>query len=309
LYLYIATTFKKENAMKKFNQALNKMNSKGFIMLTSAFIFPTLFSFTNQTAVLQSDEIRDILSKYEYRSIKNKAFDHGEKLEFRVHYGIINAAKITAEVMPKKELFERPQESKGRQAYHIVAQGQTLKAFDWAFKVRDRFDSWVDEESLCPLKYTKSVEENNYRDQDLVYFRHPSQKLNGKKGNMDIPEYTQDIVSSLYYARNLDLANAKKGDMFPIDIYLDNKIYNLHFRFDGIEIIKSDVGRVRCYKLIPRLVVDRVFKGEEDMTVWVTADDNKIPVRVKSDIQVGSLKVDLTSYSGLRNPFTALVTK
>jgi len=228
-------------------------------------------------------------------------------LNYRVHYGIINAATIKMQVLSGNESFNRPEELKGRKAYHIVVEGKTLKAFDWAFKVRDRFDSWVDMESLAPLKYSKSVVENNYTDQDLVYYRHISQKLNGKKGDLEMPSYTQDIVSALYYARNIDFRNAQVGDTFPINVYLDNVIYNLNFKFAGIETIKTDIGKVKCYKLIPRLVVDRVFKGEEDMTVWISADENKIPIRVKSDIQVGSLKVDITGYSGLKNTFDSKV--
>jgi hypothetical protein len=244
---------------------------------------------------------------FTYRKMGNSAFWEGEKLSFRVHYGLINAATIQMEVHKEGELFSKPEELKGRKAYHISIEGKTIKAFDWAFKVRDRFDSYVDKESLAPLKYSKSVIENNYTDQDLVFFRHLSGKLNGKKGSLDMPAYTQDIVSALYYARNIDYSKAKIGDTFPIHIYLDNKIYNLNFKYAGIETIKSDIGKVKCYKLIPRLVVDRVFKSEEDMTVWITADDNKIPIRVKSDIQVGSLKVDLTAYEGLKNPFTSKI--
>jgi hypothetical protein len=274
------------------------------LLLITAFILTLSSAFKNQ-----SDQIQDVEevaeTNFVYRKIKNQAFHSGEKLNFRVHYGIINAATITMEVKSSNESFEKPNEIKGRRAYHIITEGKTLKAFDWAFKVRDRFESWVDQESLAPLKYTKQVQENKYIDHDLVYFRHISGKLNGKKGSIDMEAYTQDIVSALYYARNIDFSQAKKGDLFPINVYLDNKIYSLSFRFEGEEIIKSDIGKIKCYKLVPRLVVDRVFKGEEDMTVWISADKNKIPIRVKSDIQVGSLKVDITDFEGLRNPFDA----
>jgi hypothetical protein len=92
-----------------------------------------------------------------------------------------------------------------------------------------------------------------------------------------------------------------------LDIYLDQKIYNLKFKYLGKETIKTDVGKVRCIKLRPQLVVDRVFKDEDDMTIWISDDANRIPVRVKTEIWVGALKVDLTSYSGLLNPFSAKV--
>lgn len=281
-----------------------------FVGLVFFALSPILFlAFKSNKIENKLKSNSDINTPVNYRTITNNAFNVGEKLNYRVHYGLVNAANITMEVMASNQTFDRPNELVGRSAYHIVTEGKTIKAFDWAYKVRDKFESWVDQESLAPLKYAKQVQENKYIDQDLVFFRHPSSKLNGKKGALDMSPYTQDIVSVLYYARNIDYAKAKKGDLFPIHVYLDNKIYDLNFKFDGIETIKSDIGKVKCYKLIPKLVVDRVFKSEEDMTIWISADDNKIPIRVQSDIQVGSLKVDLTSYQGLRNTFSAKLKK
>ncbi|MCK9481530.1 MAG: DUF3108 domain-containing protein [Bacteroidia bacterium] len=293
--------------MNKKNK--NSMLVAGLLLAGSFMWFGNVAMITSIFQEPKSEGVTEDNSNYVYRKLPNTAFQEGEKLNFRVHYGIINAANIQMEVVADNQLFSRPEELKGRKAFHVVVQGSTIKAFDWAFKVRDRFDSWIDEDALAPLKYSKSVLENNYTDQDLVYYRHVSGKLNGKKGNLDIPSYTQDIASALYYARNIEFKNAKVGESFPIDVYLDNEIYNLNFKYLGVETIKSDIGKVKCYKLKPRLVVDRVFKGEDDMTVWISADENKIPIRVQSDIQVGSLKVDLTSYSGLRNNFDAKLKK
>ena len=105
--------------------------------------------------------------------------------------------------------------------------------------------------------------------------------------------------------RTLDFANASVGKTFPIDIYLDQEIYNLNFKYLGTEVIKTDLGKINCYKLRPQLVVDRVFKDEDDMTVWVSADANKVPVRVEAAIYVGSVKVDLTKATGLKNAFSS----
>ena len=86
---------------------------------------------------------------------------------------------------------------------------------------------------------------------------------------------------------------------------MDQEIHDLKFKYLGTETIRTDVGKIKCYKLRPQLVVDRVFKDKDDMTLWVSADENKIPIRVKAKIYVGSLKVDLVKYEGLRNPFAA----
>lgn len=259
-----------------------------------------LGSFTYKPAaaiqVQQGDE-----DDFKYRKIENTAFTFNEKLQYRVHYGVINAATVSMEVM---SAFVQKSD---RNCYNIRAEGKTLKSFDWAYKVRDRFETFIDQEAMAPLSYNKSVQEDNYTDNDLVNFKHNKKKLYGVKGILDMPVYTHDIISALYYVRNLDFSKAKNGDKYPIDVYLDNKIYNLGFKYAGKETISTDIGKVRCIKFVPTLVVDRVFKDQDDMTVWVSDDANKIPIRVKAKIMVGSVKVDITSYSGLKNEFKALV--
>lgn len=268
---------------------------KGTILITAAALLGlTTMSFekTDRTAAKQT---------FAFRKLSNDAWKAGEKLTFRAHYGVINAATISMQIDATTSKINN------RTAYAMKVEGETLKSFDWAYKVRDKFQSWVDNESIAPLRYAKTVRENKYFDEDLAIYMHDKKKLRNPEGELTIPAYTQDIASALYYARNLDLQNATLNQEFPIDIYLDNKVYNLSFTYIGKETIKTDLGKIKCIKLRPKLVVDRVFKSTNDMTVWVSDDDNKIPIRVQSAIQVGSVKVDITSYENLKNSFTALV--
>jgi len=265
---------------------LSNMNALKFISLALVLLLGS--AYTNET-----DQYDDL------RSNDNGAFTYGEELKYRVHYGWINAASVRVKVADK------PVKIKGRSTYNVSAYGKTYRSFDWAFKVRDHFVSYIDSQSIAPLKYWKKVEEDNYRDDDLVYYDHEKKKLKGKKKNMDMPAYLQDIVSGIYYARTIDFANAKTGQAFPINIYLDQEIYDLKFKYLGKETIKTDLGKIECYKLRPQLVVDRVFKDEDDMTIWVSADANKIPIRVQANIYVGSVKVDITKASGLKNKFSS----
>jgi len=241
-------------------------------------------------------------SGFEYRALGNQAFGYNEELSFRVHYGFINAAVIDMKVGSSPVLVNN------RNTYYIKAEGRTISTFDWMFKVRDKFETYLDQDALAPQKYQKAVIEDSYKDTDVVIFKHEDKNLYSSKakGKLTMPEYTQDIVSALYYARNLDFSSATKGKEYPLNVYLDEEIYNLKFKYDGKETIKTDVGKVKCIRLVPKLVVDRVFKNEDDMTVWISDDANRIPIRVKAKIAVGSLKVDLTSYKNLRNPFSAL---
>ncbi|NUM32151.1 MAG: DUF3108 domain-containing protein [Bacteroidetes bacterium] len=266
---------------------------KKIIILTVILIIVSSFKHVKQL------EISDSLPFSKKRVIENNAFTYGEELNYRVHYGIINAAKI------KMRVEDKPVEINGRQTFHLIADGKTNKTFDWMFKVRDRFESYLDMEFYAPIKYFKSVKEDRYSDVDLVFFDHENKWLKGKKKSMECPAYVQDIIGATYYARTIDFNKAQKGDVFPINIYLDQEIYNLEFKYLGKETIKSDIGKVRCIKIMPKVVKDRVFKDDDAITLWISDDDNKIPVRVEAEIYVGSVKVDLTSYSGLRNNFSS----
>lgn len=275
------------------------MKNKIILFCITAFIGFFVMAFKADIASIKNSNEEE----FTYRKLTNTAFAVNEKLEFRVHYGIINAASVTMEVDGNME------DVYARKCYHIKAEGKTLKSFDWAFKVRDRFDTYLDQDALVPIKFTKAVQEDNYKDDDLVVFKHPKKKLYSKKGDLTMPLYTQDVISALYYIRNIDFENAKVNQQFPIDVYLDNKIYNLGFKYAGKETLKTDVGTVKCIKLVPTLIVDRVFKSKDDMTVWISDDANKIPIRVKAEIMVGSVKIDITKYSGLKNEFKALTKK
>jgi hypothetical protein len=270
------------------------MKMKKLIILSVAFV---LSSFV----IPQNREQETESLATPHRMLSNNAFTYGEELNYRVHYGIINAAKI------KMKVDDESVKVHDRQTYHLIADGKTLSTFDWMFKVRDRFESYMDMEYMAPVKYFKSVKEDNYSDVDLVFFDHDKKKIKGKKKNMDCPAYVQDIIGAVYYARTIDFNAATKGQKFPIDIYLDQEIYNLEFKFLGKETIKSDIGKVKCIKIKPKAVADRVFKDDESITLWVSDDENKIPIRIEATLAVGSLKVDLTSYKGLKNSFSAKV--
>jgi hypothetical protein len=235
------------------------------------------------------------------RKINNLAYQPGETLKYRIHYGAINAGVVSMTVSNTPTIIN------GKTAYNLRVEGETVKSFDWAYKVRDKFESWVDQESQAPLRYAKTVRENNYFHQDVAIYDHDNRKLRNKQGELAIPQYTQDIASAIYYLRNLDYANATPGKQYPVDVYIDNQVYSLPITYKGKEVIKTDLGKIRCIKIKPKLVVDRVFKYADALTVWVTDDANHIPVRIEGQIYVGSIKVDITQHTGLKNAFSSKV--
>lgn len=230
------------------------------------------------------------------RTVENKAFRPGEKLKFRVHYGFVDAG--TAELEVASEI----QKIGPRECYHVVGTGKSQGAFDWFFKVRDRYESFIDCSAIVPWLFIRNISEGGYKKTQQVVFNHYQDSAKSQEKTIAIPEYTQDLVSAIFYARTLDFETAKPGDVFPIMGYLDDEIIPLNIKFMGRETLRTDLGYFRCVKFRPLLQEGRVFKEKEDMTVWVSDDANRIPVRVQTDILIGSIKMDLTGYENLLNP-------
>jgi len=229
------------------------------------------------------------------RTVNNEAFKPGEKLKFRIHYGFLDAGEATLEIMPDIQKFGP------RECYHMVGTGSTVGAFDWFFKVRDRYESVIDRQAIVPWLFIRRVSEGSYTKNQNVSFNHYEDSAKSEKATISIPEYTQDLISSFYYARTIDFSHAKEGDVFPINGYLDDEILPLNIKYLGKEKIKSKIGWINCIKFRPMLAEGRVFKEQEDMTVWVSDDKNRIPVRVQADVLVGSIKMDLVKYENLTN--------
>jgi hypothetical protein len=229
----------------------------------------------------------------------NNAFREGEVLTYRLHYGMINAGKAVLEVKP--DLIN----VNGRKVYHIIGNGFTTGTTDWFFKVRDRYETYLDKDALLPWLFVRRVDEGGYKFSQDYAFNHYTKKVDiGNNQKMDVPQGVQDMVSAFYSARNLDLSNAREGDTFSIVTFMDKEIWPLKIKFIGREVIETDMGKFRCLKFQPIVQQGRVFKKDEDMTVWISDDKNHIPMRAKADILVGSIKMDITSAKNLANPMS-----
>ena len=229
------------------------------------------------------------------RNINNVAFKPGETLKFRIHYGLISAGTATLEVKSDSKNFG------GRECYHFIGEGKSVGAFDWFFKVRDRYESVTDKQAMIPWMFIRRVNEGGYVINQNVTFNHYTDSVKSEKATISVPDNTQDLISAFYYARTLDFANAKEGDIFEIPGYLDDAIFPMSVKYVGKETVECDKGTFRCLKLRPMLQEGRVFKDQEDMTIWVSDDANKIPIRIETKILVGSIKMDLVDYSNLAN--------
>ncbi|HTF03210.1 MAG TPA: DUF3108 domain-containing protein [Bacteroidia bacterium] len=233
-----------------------------------------------------------------YRKAPNTAFKRGEELKYRVHYGAMNAGVATFTIDQSNKLIN------GRTTFHAVAKGNTISVFEWFYKVRDHYESYFDEEALMPWIFIRRTDEGGFKINQNQTYDHNLGRVNSNGKLLTVPKYIQDMVSSFYYARTLDFTNAKDGDVFSVPTFIDDSVWTMKLKFKGRETIKTDLGKVKCLKFVPVVQKGRVFKKEEDLTIWISDDVNHVPLRAQGSILVGSIKMDIISTSGLMVPLT-----
>ena len=242
-------------------------------------------------------------STYEdFCGLRNTAFYANEQLTFSVYYSVaglyVNAG--TANFSTSIENLN------GRPVYHVVGDGKTNSSYDWIYTVRDRYESYIDTASLQPYKFIRNINEGGYKKYENITFNHQANTAVTNNGVFKVPDCVQDVISSLYYARNINFDRYKPGDRIPFKMFLDNEVYNMYIRYMGKEDVKTRYGKFRAIKFKPLLVKGNIFEGGEKMTVWVSDDQNHIPVRMESPIVVGSVKIDMMGYKNLRYPLSSL---
>jgi len=240
-------------------------------------------------------------------SQSNKAaYKSGEWLKFRMHYGIINAGFATIEINETKE--------NNKEAFHVVGKGWTTGLAKLFFEVEDNYQTRFYKETSQPYHFRRRVDEGGHIISRDIYFdqnaktatikdhKHKTEKL------LAI-DNVQDMISSFYHLRNQDISGMKINDEIKLMMFFDYETYDFRMRYLGDEVIKSKYGKIKCHKFRPLVQSGRVFEAEESLTVWVTADKNKIPITIKADLAVGSLKAELDEFKGLAHPFNIIFSK
>jgi hypothetical protein len=165
----------------------------------------------------------------------------------------------------------------------------------------------MDEEYLVPWLFIRNTHEGKYTVDDEVRFNQYSGNFSSHKTNKKMKTGTHDILSAFYYCRTLDFSNLKVGDRFPVNFYLDDSIYVSLIEFAGREGVQTDFGKFRCLRFKPMVATGNVFSQPYPMDIWVSDDQNRIPILARSAVIVGSVKLELTDYKGLANPITSLI--
>ncbi len=243
-----------------------------------------------------------------FKPQKESAFQSGEWFKFRIHFGLINTGYATLEV---KEAVVN-----NKKDFHIIGKGYTVGVSKFFFNVNDLYESYIDKETGNPDQFVRKINEGGYTKNQEGFFNHSENKVlvkdykHSTENTFTIPKNTQDILSSFYYLRNYsNIDKMKPGEFVAIDMFFDDTTTKFKLKFIGRDDITTKFGVISTMVFKPLVQSGRVFKEEESLTVWISDDENRLPVRIKASLVVGSLKADLESFKGLKHPFKIKIKK
>ncbi len=265
------------------------------------YILFILCSFHFAKKIIKKEKV-DL--KYEgFCGIANTAFNGNEQISFDVYYSVIGAYVLAGDATFTcvNEKFQN------KNTYHIEGVGNSNKKYDFIFKVRDKYESWIDTSTFLPIKFTRNVSEGKYKKTELISFAHKEKTATSNNKKTVIPACVQDVLSATYYARNINFDKLAIGDKVEFSMMMDDEIFNMYIKYLGKEKVKTKFGKFNAIKFKPLLLKGTIFEGGEKMTVWVSDDANHLPLRVDSPISVGSVKIDMMAYKNIRYPLTSLI--
>ena len=231
-------------------------------------------------------------------------FQRGERGKFRIYYDSWLTSGISAGI-GIISIKDDVRQFNGRNTFHMEVIGRSVGFFSWFFKVDDRFESFVDEETIVPYHFIRQTHEGSYKYDDEVDFDHENNIAKSRRTEKPIPPNIQDIVSAFYYMRTIDFSDIEEGQEYMINFYLDDSAYVSKIIYLGKEIVETRLGKFRCLKFKPMGAQGEIFQEPYPMTLWVTDDRNKAPILVKSAVIVGSVKIELVKIEGLKYPMEA----
>jgi hypothetical protein len=235
------------------------------------------------------------------------AFKPGEWLKFRIHYGILNASYATLHLT--KDKIDQ------KSVYHVVGRGKTTGFASIFFKVDDRYESYFDIQDGKPYRFIRKIDEGGYTRDTEINFDHNrdiailDDKKTNKKFKFTVEDSIQDLISAFYYLRNnFEAKDLVKDEDIELEMLFDDDgIFKFKLKYLGKEVLKTKFGKVECLKFRPFVQSGRVFKEQESLTLWVSNDLNKIPIRIKADLAIGAIKADLDGFNGLKNQFKIIM--
>ncbi len=238
---------------------------------------------------------------------KPVVYGPGEKLRYNINFSFISAGDAYLSV--EEDNF------RGEKVWHIKLRGRTTGLADVIYRVRDRYECFMDPATGFPVMAIRDIHEGNYKRYNEVTFDHYSREDSSivhsmKRGEIVVPKNIYDVLTGFYYFRNHYAGHVfKNREVVVIQTYFTDELFPLEIRYLGRETVKVGQDRIRCLRFGPVTEKGRAFATENDMSMWLTDDGNFLPVKVLITLKVGSFKINLEEYEGLKYPFTAIVRK
>jgi hypothetical protein len=242
-----------------------------------------------------------------YPPVRNESFSRGEVLKFKMTYGIFTVGRGSATVHPNYFKLN------SRDCYKVDVFAETVGLVNWVTDIDDQWGAYIDTAAIVPHMFYRRIREGNYKKDEQTYFDHPNRKIKvrateRKTGKFkdplfyDAPGQVRDMVSGFLYLRLMDFSKLKKEDTVTVTGFFEDEFYALKIVYKGKETIRTKVGKVRTLVFKPVMPKNQLFDGENSITAYFSDDKNRIPIKIDAEMFIGSAGVELTDYSGLRNP-------
>ena len=243
-----------------------------------------------------------LITAMQWASAQLQPYMPGEKVFYQIKYGPVGSGRAVLEL---KDGFYQ-----GEPVWHASVTGQTTGIADALYHVRDSYESYINPETDLPVFSIRNIQEGRYKRYNEVAFDHTSRSdstlvFSDLSGNHTAPKGLLDVVSCFYWFRKYYLARADTlvpGEIYRMTTWFADELYPIVLKYTGMETVKTRDGKIMCYRFNPVTEVGRVFETEEDMVMWLSADENFLPVKIRFDIFVGAFHVEMVKSEGLRKP-------
>ena len=244
--------------------------------------------------------------KDEFIVIPYKSFTTGEVLEYKLSYGLFAVGKAQMKV------HDGYYNINGRECYRVDIFGKTSGAIDWVARINDNWGAYIDTAALVPHISYRKIEEGKYRKNEVVKFDHTTDMIeakviNNKTGDFKEPEYFQapdnirDMIAGFFYLRSIDYDSLAIGEYITIDAFFEDTLYDFTIQYKGKDEVKTKAGKFNAIRLEPVMPDNQLFAGENAVTVWLSDDLNKIPLKAEVNLVIGRASCELIKYEGLKN--------
>jgi hypothetical protein len=248
--------------------------------------------------------------------IENFSFQYGERIDYTIYYHLAGIWVKAGEVYFKVDSSNIANSA----YYHFDSYGQTFSKYDWIYRVRDHYETYTRVKDFRPLRFKREVNEGSTHIREDYLFNHKDQTVKTLRQMEEDGPFVKDtvpyegcgfdVLSMIYYARNIDFTGVAIDQRIPIKMFLDNAMHESYIRYLGKDQLKiKDVGAFKVIKFSPLLIEGTIFNAGEDMTVYVTDDENRIPLLIETPILVGSIRARVNQMKGLRHALKSLIEK